>query len=161
MSHPLGRYAADTHDAVVTVRLIAAPLRIWQRATEHHDELMRELALLALSDSNPELPHRLLQLVDVLGRQYGAAGSRPDAERDAAMEAGLDRVDLSYEVPRSAAASAVRMRALLDEAEEFCTTDLLTLQQTPVQAEFARWYIDQFVQQTAGHPPTPWPGPWD
>jgi hypothetical protein len=161
MTSPLGRYAGDAHDAPVTVRLLAAPLKIWQRAAEHHDELMREMALLALSPTPPELPTRLLQLVDLLGRQYGAAGARPDDAREQAMAAGLDRLDLSYEVPRGIAADAQRMRDLLDEVENYCQTDLLTLEQSPVQAAFSRWYIDQFVQQAAGRPAVPWPGPWD
>jgi hypothetical protein len=161
MGSPLGRYASDVRDTVVTVMLLAAPLLIWQRTAEHHDELMREMALLALAPGRQELPARLLELVDVLGNQYGAAGNRPDDRRDEALAAGLDRIDLSYDVPRSAAADAQRMRALLDEAEAYCRTDLLTLAQPPVQAEFARWYIDQVVSQVSGAPPVPWPGPWD
>ena len=161
MSNPLGRYAADAADDVVTVQLLAAPLKVWRRAKEHHDELMREMALLALSRGEQELPSRLLELVDVLGRQYGAAGGKPDAERDAAMAAGLDRIDLTYQIPRSATSDAARMRALLDEAEAYCEVELLTLAQPEVQARFSRWYMDQFVSQAAGEPPTPWPGPWD
>ena len=161
MTNPLGRYAGSGGDELITVALLAAPLRVWQRATEHHDELMREMSLLALSDPRPELPNRLLQLVDVLGIQYGAAGDRTDERKDAAVAAGLDRLDLTYEVPRSTAERGLAMRALLDEAEEFCRTDLLTLQQPETEARFARWYIDQFVDQAAGLPPTPWSGPWD
>ena len=143
----------------MTVHLLDAPLGLWQRAAEHHDELMREMALLALSH-NHDLPRRLLELVDVLGRQYGAAGGRPEDTRDAAMARGLDRMDLSYDVPRSSGEAGLRMRALLDEAEEYCRTDLLTLEQPADQAAFSRWYIDQIVQQCHGLPPTPWPGPW-
>ena len=160
MSNPLGRFAGDEHDGLVDVVLLAAPLVIWQRTSEHHDELMRELALLALAPTNQELPTRLLELVDVLGRQYGAAGGRPDEERDAALRRGIDRLDLTFRVPTSTAASAQRMRDLLDEAEEYCRSDLLTLAQPQVQADFARWYIDQFVTQSAGGPPEAWPGPW-
>ena len=160
MTSPLGRYAGEEHDALVPVLLLQAPLVIWQRTAEHHDELMREMALLALSPTNQELPTRLLELVDVLGNQYGAAGARLDEDREAARARGLDRIDLRYEVPRSSAASAQRMRDLLDEAEQYCRTDLLTLAQPQAQADFARWYIDQFVRQCAGNPPTPWPGPW-
>jgi hypothetical protein len=160
MRSPLGRFGGDLHDSLVTVRLLQAPLTIWQRAAEHHDELMREMALLALSPTKPELPTRLLELVDVLGHQYGAAGARPDAERDAAIARGLDRVDLTYLVPRSASEAAQRMRALLDEAEQYCRTDLLTLAQPQLQADFARWYTDQFVLQCADHSPVPWAGPW-
>lgn len=161
MGSPLGRYAGGAQDERVTVVLRDTPLRIWQRAAEHHDELMREMALLALAPDPPALPKRLTELVHVLGEQYGAASSRPDDARDEALAAGLDRVDLTYQVPRDLGADALRMRALLDEAEEYCRTELLTLAQPQVQADFARWYIEEFVRQTAGEPPTPWPGPWD
>ena len=53
------------------------------------------------------------------------------------------------------------MRALLDEVEEYCRTELLTLAQPQVQADFSRWYIEEIVRQTQGHSPRPWPGPWD
>ncbi|MCU1600880.1 MAG: hypothetical protein JWO22_1589 [Frankiales bacterium] len=161
MSSPLGRYASDPDDDRVTVALLGAPLKVWQRAAEHHDELMREMALLALAADPPELPKRLTELVQLLGQQYGAAGSRPEDDREQALADGRDRIDLSYEVPRSAGPAAARMRALLDEAEEYCRTTLLTLQQSPVEAAFSAWYIDEFVRQTQGLPPTPWPGPWE
>ena len=161
MGSPFGRYADQPVDAPVTVVLQDAPLHVWQRATEHHDDLMREMALLALADPPPDLPNRLLELVDVLGNRYGAAGSRPDAEKDAAVAAGLDRVTLTYEITPAQAAQAARMRALLDEAEAFCATHLLTMGQPETEARFSRWYVDQFVQQAAGADPEPWSGPWD
>ena len=162
MANPLGRYGeeADAGDESVTVLLIDAPLSIWQRATEHHDELMREMALLALSDARPELPNRLLVLVDLLGARYGAAGDRSDLDRHQALARGEDRVTVSFQVARAQGPLALRMRALLDEADEYCRTDLLTLQQPEVDAAFARWYVEQFAQQCAGGPPVPWPGPW-
>jgi hypothetical protein len=161
MGSPLGRFAGDATAGLVTVVLLDVPRRIWQRAAEHHDELMREMALLALAEDAPDLPQRLTELVHVLGEQYGAATARPDDAREEALAAGLDRTDLSYEVPRSAGEDAAKMRAILDEAEEFCRDTLLTLAQPKVQADFARWYVEEFVRQCAGEPPTPWPGPWD
>ena len=161
MESPLGRYAGDDSVTRVTVVLRDVPLLLWKRAAEHHDELMREMALLALAPEPPELPKRLTELVQVLGQQYGAAGARPDDAREEALAQGLDRIDLTYEVPRSAGADGLRMRQLLDEAEEYCKTELLTLQQPHVQADFGRWYIDEFVRQCEGLPPEPWPGPWD
>jgi hypothetical protein len=157
---PLGRYAGDDDDTHVTVVLRDVPLLIWKRAAEHHDELMREMALLALAPDPPALPARLHELVEVLGNRYGAAGARPDDAREEALAQGLDRVDLTYEVPRSAGEAGLAMRALLDEAEEYCKTELLTLQQPEVDAAFGRWYIEQFVRQCSGEPPVPWPGPW-
>ena len=161
MGSPLGRYAGDVDDTLVTVVLLDVPLLVWKRAAEHHDELMREMSLLALAPDPPDLPQRLTELVQVLGAQYGAAGNRSDEERDAALGRGVDRMDLAYEVPRGAGADAGRMRDLLDEAEESCRDQLLTLQQGPVERAFAQWYIGEFTRQTAGEPPTPWPGPWD
>jgi hypothetical protein len=161
MGSPLGRYATDVPGAVVTVVLLAAPLKIWQRAAEHHDELMREMALLALAPDPPDLPQRLTELVQLLGQQYGAAGSRPDDAREELVAAGIDRMDLTYEVPRSLGPDAARMRALLDEAEEYCRTELLTLAQPQDEAAFSQWYIEEFVRQTQGEPPRAWPGPWD
>jgi hypothetical protein len=161
MGSPLGRYARDAPDALVTVVLLDAPLKLWHRAAEHHDELMREMALLALAPDPPALPQRLTELVQVLGQQYGAAGNRPDDDRDQALAAGRDRMDLTYQVPRSLGPDAASMRALLDEAEEYCRSELLTLAQPKEQADFSRWYIEEFVRQTQGEAPTPWPGPWD
>jgi hypothetical protein len=161
MGSPLGRYASDAPDTIVTVVLLDAPLKIWQRAAEHHDELMREMALLALAPDPPALPQRLTELVQVLGQQYGAASSRPDDDREQAIAAGRDRMDLSYQVPRSVGPDAARMRALLDEAEGYCRSELLTLAQPQEQVDFSRWYIEEFVRQTKGQPPRPWPGPWD
>jgi len=161
MGSPLGRFASASSDTLVTVLLRDVPLQIWQRAAEHHDELMREMALLALAEDAPELPQRLTELVNLLGQQYGAATARPDDAREEALAAGLDRIDLSYEVPQSAGADAAKMRAILDEAEEYCRDVLLTLAQPQVQSDFARWYVNEFVRQCAGEAPEPWPGPWD
>ena len=163
MANPLGRYGQETDDEqeYATVVLVDAPLVIWQRATEHHDELMREMALLALAKDRPELPNRLLQLVDVLGSTYGAAGDRyDDLDRHEALARGEDRATLTFSVPLSQGPRALQMRALLDEADEYCRTHLLTLQQPPVEAAFARWYVEQFARQCAGGDPEPWPGPW-
>jgi len=161
MGSPLGRYAGDVHDTLVTVVLLDTPLKLWQRAAEHHDELMREMALLALAPHPPVLPQRLTELVQLLGQTYGAAGARPDDEREEALAQGKDRLDLRYEVPRSAGADAARFRALLDEVEQFCRDELLTLAQSEVEAVFSHWYIEEIVRQTEGQPPRPWPGPWD
>lgn len=167
---PLGRYAAggaatgSEAPALVSVQLLAIPLRVWQGAADHHDELIRELALLALAPtaSTSDLPVRLIELVEVLGRQYGAASARPDAQRDDALAAGLDRLDLVYEVPPAAAEGAQALAALMAECEVFCRSGLLlTMPQPADQALFGQWYLGEFVRQIAGAAPTPWDGPWD
>lgn len=165
----LGRYTpppvdSGEPDPIVAVHLRDTPVRIWKRSAEHHDELMREMALLALADeTNQDLPARLVELIDVLGRRYGGASERPEAERDAAIAAGVDRIDLITEVPASAGGAAAALGAMLLEVEEFCRDgdQLLTLAQPAVQAAFNAWYLEQFTTQCAGGEPTPWAGPWD
>jgi hypothetical protein len=160
----LGRYTPDDLGPTVQVRLVDAPVRVWKRSSEHHDELMREMALLALApESTHDLPKRLVELVDVLGKRYGGSSSRPELQRDAALEAGLDRTDVVLEVPQSAGGAAAELGAMLEEVEEFCRTGdrLLTVAQPQVQAAFNSWYLAQVIDQCAGAEPTPWPGPWD
>lgn len=164
----LGRYtpptATDAPEPMATVHLRDVPVRIWKRSAEHHDELMREMALLALADTTSQaLPARLVELIDVLGRRYGGASDRPEAARDEALAAGIDRIDLATEVPASAGEAAAALGAMLLEVEEFCRDgdQLLTLAQPAVQAAFNAWYLEQFTTQCAGGEPTPWTGPWD
>lgn len=164
---PLGRYAhPDTSDAAPelhTVQLFRMPIALFLRTREHHDDLIREFTLMAIQREHSEAPmmsERLSELVETLGRRYGASAVRADAVRDAAVERGDAAVDLVYEVPSSIAADLIRLTELLDAADEFCRTEqLLTLPRTPEMVEFAHWYNGQFLNQIKGLPPTPWHGP--
>ncbi len=148
-------------DQLVTVHLIAFPLQTYNRAAEHHDGLMREFTLLAQRPDMPnhEVPRRLRELIDALGTQYAGFTDAAGAQRDGALAAGQETIDLTYHVPASAGPAAVALGAMLDEADEFCRDgDLLTLA-TPAEAlAFRRWYLDEFVNQIDGQPPIPWPG---
>lgn len=151
-------------DPLVTVYLRDTPVRIWKRCAEHHDEVMREMALLALApEAAHDLPTRLVELVDLLGRRYAGASARQEAERDTALAAGIDRIDVSFEVPASAGQAALALGSMMREVEEYCRTGnrLLTLAQPHLQADFNAWYLQQFSAQVGGADPTPWPGPWD
>jgi hypothetical protein len=161
----LGRFGRDLPEDngdIVEVRLLRFPLPLWARAREHHDELMREFALLALSSepARRDVPARLQALIDALGRQYGAAVEVSNVERDRAWRRGEAACDLVYRVPRSARHACVQLSAMLDEADRFCRAghDLLTLAAPPDIVAFRRWYLDEFVRQIDGQEPTPWPG---
>ncbi|MCU1599396.1 MAG: hypothetical protein JWO22_105 [Frankiales bacterium] len=161
---PLGRYAnaPDADDRLVEVQLLNVPLQLLAASREHHDELMREFRLMALSGTVPThaAPARLIELVGVLGDRYAGASDRPDVEVDAALDRGESTLDLSYTVPASAARAAQALDALMAEADEFCRAEqLLTLERPPVLVEFAAWYLRCFVAQVAEAPPEPWNGP--
>ena len=164
--HPLGRFRADgdADAAPVEVRLLGLPVRVLAASREHHDGLMREFRLLAMSRtlSSHAVPTRLTELTDVLGVRFGSAASRPDALVDDALDRGQDTVDLVYVVPPAAAAASLQLAALMAEADDFCRTEqLMTLPRGPVLAQFAGWYLEQFVEQVGGAAARRWDGPLD
>jgi hypothetical protein len=161
---PLGRYGQciadeDLHE----VRLRAVPVRVLVAGREHHDELMREFALLALSRSDiATVPTRLVELTQILGIRYGSATARPDEAVDAAMSRGDTTIDLTYFVPAHVVEGANTLSALMAEADEFCRSErLLTLERSPILVAFADWYLDEFRRQVNGAPPQAWTGPLD
>lgn len=162
---PLGRYdAASADDELYEVRLLNVPLRVLAASREHHDEVMREFAVLALDENlSPEhVPARMLELIDALGRRYGAMTARPEQEIDDALARGADSIDLVYSVPSHVTAAADQLEALMTEADEYCRDkQMLALARTPVALEFGRWYLDEFRRQIAGERPRPWSGPLD
>jgi hypothetical protein len=172
----LGRYTHNTSDEtdLRTVRLLGLPIALFLRAREHHDELIREFTLMAIrgnaqrvaangaapEEFSPALPPRLRELVDILGRRFGATTSRADMERDAAIERGDATVDLTYHVPASMAADLKMLTQLMDDADAFCRMEkLLTLPRDPSMVAFGHWYNNEFLRQIDGLPPTPWNGP--
>lgn len=142
------------------VRLLGFPLRLHQHAVEHHAELIREFQLLALdTQSDRDVPRRLVDLMAELTTAYAGASATPDAEREAALARGDETADLTYHVPESAGEACRRLDRMLDEADAFCRTDqLLTLAASDEAAAFRRWYLSEFAAQLAGAEPTPWSG---
>jgi hypothetical protein len=140
------------------VRLAGFPLALHARAQEHHEELMREFQLLALSSPSAGVPQRLVALVEELTTSFGGFTSVPNAARDAAAERGEDTIDLTYQVPPSAAAAATRLDAMLDEADEYCRAGerLLTMAAPDDVAALRHWQLAEFAAQLGGAAPTPW-----
>jgi len=159
----LGRYTHESDQTeLLTVRLIGMPIALFLRAREHHDELIREFTLMAIrsngtSANGVELPLRLRELIEILGRRFGASTSRADMERDAAIERGDATVDLTYQVPASLGDDLKMLTQLMDDADEFCRMEtLLTLPRDPSMVAFGHWYNNEFLRQMDGLPPTPW-----
>jgi hypothetical protein len=160
----LGRYADAENDAPLhTVRLVGVPVRVMDASRRHHDELMHEFAVLAVADDlADDVPQRMLDLIDTLGRRYGSAGEPRNADVDAAIARGDDTIDLTYEVPDHVVEAADTLAALMAEADQFCAREqMLTLQRSQVVRDFADWYLDEFRRQINGEPPRPWTGPLD
>ena len=144
-----------------TVRLVDVPVRVLEATRRHHDELMHEFSLLAVQEKHSDdVPKRMLELIDTLGRQYAATSDQSDAQVEAAIARGDKTVDITYEVPDHVVDAANRLGALMDEADEFCRREqMLTLQRPQIAKDFAEWYLEEFRRQIAGEPPRPWDGP--
>ncbi len=146
---------------MTAVRLLEFPLAVYCRSLEHNTELMREFSLIALGQRDgggATVPARLLAIVDALTRDYAGVTDATDARRDEALESGAASIDLTYDVPPSAAEACRALRAIFDEADEFCAAGgaLLTLAAPPEARRFRDWYFDEFIAQLAGAEPTPW-----
>jgi len=163
---PLGRYDdedARSGETIYTVRLIGVPVRLLDAGRRHHQELMHEFSLLAVSeDLADDVPQRMLDLIDTLGRRYAETGDQPNAEVDAALARGDKTVDLTYAVAEHVVDAADNLEALIAEADEYCKREeMLTLQRTALVKEFSTWYLGEFRRQINGEPPLPWNGPLD
>jgi hypothetical protein len=162
LAEPVERVLGSAEEELVTVRLLGVPVRLWASSAEHHEELMREFALIALSTSSGRstLPSRLNQLIADVRARYGSGSPDDLATRDAALAAGREALDLTYRVPFALREACVSLGSLLDEADEYCKADayLLTLTTPPATAAFRRWFLGEFVRQIDGERPRPWPG---
>ena len=159
---PLGRYDVDAHDGLHEVHLLNVPLQLLAAGREQHDEVMREFAMIALDEEfdSRHTPKRFLELIDILGRRYGASSARPDAEVDAALERGDITIDLVYHVPEHVTEAARQLDELMAEADEFCRQQhMLALARPQLLIDFSHWYLDEFSRQIAGESPRPWHGP--
>ncbi|HET6625448.1 MAG TPA: ATP-binding protein [Nocardioidaceae bacterium] len=145
-------------DQLIRVRLQRMPVQVFDHFRNRYNELRRELRLLSLAHSGDypvarELSELFLQVEAERRLAHGVNAL------DEAIEAGLDQVDLQYDVPPSAPASMGRMLEMLEKADQFCREQrLLALAASPQQLELQRWYLGEFVRQGAGEAATPWTG---
>jgi hypothetical protein len=162
----LGRYGGEVagDEELVAVQLLNFPLQLFAQARQHHDELVREFALLAMrpptEGDGRQVPARLVELIRILGGRYRASGERTDAVRDAALDRGDVAIDLTYHLPPSALETIQMLHSLMEDADRFCEQEqLLTLAATPIERAFRQWYLEQFTTQLAGGRPVPYDGP--
>lgn len=154
------------NQGLVTVRLLGVPVALHARANEHGEELRREFVLIAdqvrHSEDRQSLPRRLLDLVAALEHRYGPLTAAQEDALDRAVAEGRLTIDLTFRVPADAGDAAVALGAMMDEADEYCREGrhLLTLATPPDLVAYRRWYLQEFVDQIAGRPPTPWSPGW-
>ena len=147
------------------VRMLHLPVQVWAASQEHHDELLREFALMTAGredreDEAPPVPVRLLRLVEQLTASFAGSSDEQEARLFAAAARGDDVMDvLEFALPEAAGPACVQLEQLLDEADEYCRAGhhLLTLATPDEIRLFRTWYLAQVREQLAGAPPEPWP----
>lgn len=145
-----------TIDDGLPVLLQDLPSDLYAACHVHHQELRRELRLLALAhgDSYPIASSisRVIRSFDDQLRQSGGVRSL-----DRLLEHPNGRVDIELVVPPTLPHTASRMIDVLELADTFCRSErLLSLATSPDQRAFRRWYLGEFVRQGDGESPTPW-----
>jgi hypothetical protein len=148
---------------LVEVHLLRLPLATHRAASEHADELRREFTLIRAQqadDDAADVPRRLVALMEELEEQFSGYSDDTRVELDEAMERGEGSIDLVFRVPPEAGEAAVRLGAMLDEADAHCRKGdaLLTLATAPDALAYRRWYLEEFTRQLDGLPPRPWTG---
>lgn len=147
----------DGAHELVEVQLRDLPIRIFSRAQEHSDGLMREFSLIAGGEASDAVPDRVLRLADRLEQQYGDYTAGYERTIEQARDRDEEFVTVSVEVPTGARAAALEFAKMLAEADEYCRRgDLLSLVPPPDVLRFRNWYLEQFVTQIDGQPPVSW-----
>lgn len=152
-----GSTDTDLADGVpVTLRQL--PVSLYAAYQLQHQELRRELRLLALAhgDTYPiatSISRAIRAFEDQLRRASGLDALERALERDS----NGDSIDLTLVVPSDLPYTASRMVDMLELADTFCRSErLLSLATPPEQRTFRRWYLGEFVRQGEGESPTPW-----
>ena len=147
---------------LITVEIVGLPVDVQREAQQQNDELTRELVLVAeqlrQEGDSAALPVRFVEVVGTLSSRYSMFTADQEQQLRTAIESGAEWLDLTYRVPRSAAAAAAHLGDILDEADEYCRRGklLLTLATPATLVTFRRWFLDQFVSQAAGGRPVSW-----
>lgn len=150
-------------DGLLTVRILGFPLQVHGRAQQQAQEMRRGFQLvLGQEQLHPgSVPARLLDLSAVLSARYAGFTESQEREIEDGIEDGRELLDeLVFRVPADVADAVEQLRAVLDEADEFCRSgQMLSMATPPDLVRYRNWYLDQFSSQAAGRPPQPWSGP--
>jgi hypothetical protein len=145
---------------LVRVRFLQLPVSTMLTSNAHTRELMREFALIQLSDERAKegVPPRLIEVVERHRHEFAAIHFNGFDQVARAAERGDPEIDMEMELPPAAGPAALEMRATLLEADEFCRRGaLLTLAASPDLVRFRDWFLGEVVRQVDGEPPIPWP----
>lgn len=152
-------------EVVRTAVLRDFPLRVWARSRQHSDEVLREFTLMLEGERSGQTSHAapkaLVELADMVTSRFGPLVDQLYAAREAALEAGLDRMDSEVGMVEGTPQVLAHVRSVLEMVDEFCRNgDMLALEREELDRRLFDWTASELVAQYEGAPPTPWPGPF-
>ncbi len=164
--------AAMALSGAVTVVLRDMPPTLWLAAREHHDALLRELALLQAAEGEPGL---CADLAAADGARFTISGALDRAIRQAeaqgaaavplpeyhpgTLPAAPPKMDLQVRVRPEEAGRFGQLQDALDEGERLAAADrLLVRPGLPEIIAVRDWACEQVIAQVAGSPAAPWMG---
>lgn len=141
------------------------PLRLWAEQEEYTQDLLREFSLLLIGERSGVLreaaPGRMVALANLVQGQFGSLLQSISAERQAAYDQGLDRIDSRMPLVEGLPQLLEQVREVLTAADGFCRQgDLLLLPRPPHLVALSDWVRTELTAQYEGAAPTPWPGPF-
>ncbi len=155
--------------AGTSVVLLRMPPTLWLSARQHHDALLRELALYAAAHAAPvdffqadQVRHCISDaVVAAVEEAHGQGRTQPvlpDGHPSSLPWAPVD-LDLILDISPTAADGFLALQDALDLAERLAVSgELLILPGLPEIIAVRDWACEQVVAQLAGSPPAPWPG---
>ncbi|MFN8193089.1 MAG: ATP-binding protein [Nocardioidaceae bacterium] len=139
------------------VRLRSVPVATAVGLRRHYHDLRREVRLLSLAHEEDYPLAR--NLTDVFSRFDRAFPREATHVVEKASTEGNDALDFDVIVDAQQTGTFEQMLSLLDLADEFCRAQrLLSLERSPEQVAFQRWYLGEFIRQSQGEHPLPWSG---
>jgi PAS domain S-box-containing protein len=164
----------DAVPGAVPVVLQRMPATLWLAAREHHDALLRELALLRMSaGAEADLSEAGLAAVDAAralidaavdadlerARQQGRAAVPLPQYHPGALPAVPPTMELRLLACQADADACAVLQDVLDEGERLAAADrLLVRPGLPEVVAVRDWACEQVIAQVAGSPAAPWPG---
>ena len=157
-----------TSSGEVTVELPGMPPLLWLAAREHHDALLRELALFRAEHRDDPANQADLALADearvlissTVARVVALAAQREDSSTSTGdATAAPATLDLLVDVRPDQAAAFAHLQDALDEGERLAVADrLLVHPGLPEIIALRDWACEQVVAQLRGAPPVRWAG---
>jgi hypothetical protein len=138
----------------VTEVILELPVQTFLQLQRHHEEMMREFALIDVDRERggaSDVPMRLLDHVTALRSRYASLLAVLQEQVAAAAGRGDEHITISLTTPVSAAAMIAATCDVLEEADAYCRSgDLLTLATTEDVARFRRSLCEGMVAQLRG-----------